>query len=96
MSNFAEAEIELCFTFWGKFDFLGLITWNIIPDKITIQFYFDDENINLEMMLYVLNELVKDTERLLESGWKPDFKLVGLAPEAQVNFSKKVNFVLEK
>ena len=48
------------------------------------------------MMLHVLNELVKDTPCLLESAWKPDFKLVCLAPETQINFTKKNNFEIIK
>ena len=91
-----SAEVELCFSFWEKFDSLGLITWVVIPNKITIEFYFDHENIDVDIMPYVLNKMVEISPRLLEIGWKPNFKIAYLRPECELNFTKRVNFILEK
>ena len=94
MSN--SAEIELCFSLGENFDFLGLITWFIVSNKITVAFCFDDENIDIYIMPYVLDEMVENSPQLLENGWQPDFKMVCQRVEEQVNFTEKVIFVLEK
>ena len=72
MSNSAEAEVELCFSFREKFDSLGLITWLVIPNKITIEFYFNDENIDVDIMPYILNKTVEESPRILGNGWQPN------------------------
>ena len=59
MSN--SAKIELFFSFREKFDFLGLITWFIVSNKIAIEFCFDDENINIDIMPYVSNKMVENS-----------------------------------
>ena len=59
MSN--SAKIELFFSFREKFDFLGLITWFIVSNKIAIEFCFDDENINIDIMPYVSNKMVDNS-----------------------------------
>ena len=45
--------------FWIEADGSGSITWNVTRDKISILHYFNDENINLEKMLFLLNEFAK-------------------------------------
>ena len=93
--HFAEPEIELCYNFWGKYDNLGLVTWVVSTIKITKEFYFD-ENINVDNLNSILNGMVEDSVFLLNRGWKVNFNCVVLRPESINNFSKKVNFILEK
>ena len=90
----AKVELDLFYTFWEKFNYLGEIAWSIELQKITIEFYFDRENVVPELILHILNEVVKDTPKLLECGWKPNFKLTYLKP--QFDWTKRVCFCLSK
>ena len=54
---------------WTKADKNGSMTWNITRDKISILYYFNDENIDLGKMLFLLNEFAK-TYGLDSQGWK--------------------------
>ena len=55
--------------FWAEADENGSMTWNVMHDKISILYYFNDENIDLEKNLFLLNEFAK-TYRLDSQGWK--------------------------
>ena len=48
MSN--SAEFQLCYDFWFEFDFLGSMTWDIRNGQITITFYYNNENVDVEIM----------------------------------------------
>ena len=67
--------------FWSKYDKLGLICWITNPVKITIEFCFNDENINIDNLLLILNKMVEDSPLLLEKEWKPNFTKVVATPE---------------
>ena len=96
MSDFAEPDIELGYTFWEKYDCLGLINWLITPIKITTELYFDDDNINVDNLNCILNTMVRESLPMLEKGWKPNFNYVCLKPEPNLDFTKRVNFILDK
>ena len=94
MSN--SPEFGLCYEFFRHFDVLGWCTWHIFPHKIVILFYFNDENIDVDIMVHWLN-LEVSKGRMLNSGWKTDFKIICTWLELWIdNFFKKVEFVLEK
>ena len=95
MSN--SAEFDLCYNFWRQFDILGSMTWDIRHNKITINFYVNDENVDIEVMSYMLSETVRETPRLLENGWQPNFKMTISSPEPWItDYYKKVVFVFKK
>ena len=58
--------------FWNEADENGSMNWNVTRDKISILYYFNDENIDLEKMLFLLNEFAK-TYGLNSQGWKLPF-----------------------
>ena len=58
--------------FWAEADENGSMTWNVTRDKISILYYFNDENIDLEKILFLLNEFAK-TYGLDSQGWKLPF-----------------------
>ena len=41
--------------FWTTVDEKGGMTWTVTKDKISIAHYLNDENINLENILFILN-----------------------------------------
>ena len=57
---------------WAEADENGSMTWNVTRDKISILYYFNDENIDLEKILFLLNEFAK-TYGLDSQGWKLSF-----------------------
>ena len=79
MSN--SPEFHLCYDFWFELDILGLMTWDIQPNQITIIFYHNDENVHVEIMRYRLNKTVKNTPALLRNGWQPNFRMVCSKPK---------------
>ena len=95
MSN--SPEFHLCYSFWQEFDILGSMTWNIQPRIIEMTFYYNDENVDVEIMPYRLNLNVKDSPRLLANGWRPNVKMLILKPEPWVqDYYKKVALRLTK
>ena len=97
MSSFAE--FDLCNEICQKFDSLGLMTWLNFYNKIAIEFYFDDENIGIDIMPYILNKMVENSPRLLENGWEPNFKMIVLKLEEEIGYAKQLfykSFKLQK
>ena len=45
--------------FWCTVDENGSITWTVSNDEISILYYFNDENIDLQKILSLLNEFVE-------------------------------------
>ena len=45
--------------FWTTVDKNGSITWSVTRDKISILYYFNDEDINLENILSLLNTFAR-------------------------------------
>ena len=60
--------------FWNEADENGSMTQDVMRDKISILYYFNDEKIDLEKMLFLLNEFAKaygpDSQ-----GWKLPFTM---------------------
>ena len=52
-------SFNLSVNVWTEVDENGSMIWNVTCDKISILYYFDDENIDLEKMLFVLHEFAK-------------------------------------
>ena len=92
-----KSQIEINTEFQKNYENLGLITWIISVQKMTIRFYFNDENINVGFLCNDLNSMVNNSPELLNDGWKPCFYYINLISEEHHNqFSKKVKFILEK
>ena len=53
-------EFELCFEFYSKFDDLGSMTWDISRRKIVVLFYFNDENVVIEIMCEQLSDRAEE------------------------------------
>ena len=93
MSN--SPEFQLCYDFWFEFDILGLMTWDISNNEIKIVFYYNDENVDVEIMPYRLNKTVGNRPALLPRGWRPNFKMVISKFEPWItDFYKKIIFVM--
>ena len=60
--------------FWATVDKNGSITWTVTKDKISILYYFNDENIDHENILSLLNNFAF-TYGLDTQGWKRPFKM---------------------
>ena len=87
-------NVDLCYKFWKRFDKRGLVCWDITPEKITIEFCFDDENVNIEHMPCILNAMVEYSPSLLLKGWNLKFYYNVLKPDTNLNFSKNIELVL--
>ena len=67
MSN--SPEFQLCYNFWYEFDILGSMNWDISENKVKMFFYYNDENVEVEVMPYKLNKTITATPALLQHGW---------------------------
>ena len=95
MSN--SPEFQLCYDFWFEFDLLGLMTWDILDNQIKTAFYYNDENVDIEIMPYRLNKTVAAMPALLRRDWHPNFEIVISKPEPWItDFYRKVKFVMRK
>ena len=70
-------EFELCYEFFMKFDCLGSCTWSIQPRKIAILLYFNNENIDIELM----KDFGVECSGLDSTGRKLTFQLIFSKPE---------------
>ena len=89
-------EYELCYEFYVKFDVFGSMMLQIFPPKIVILLYFNDKNVDIEMMYEWLNHQAR---RIILASlvWKVPFRLIYSTPESWItDFYKKIEFVLEK
>ena len=57
MSN--SAKFQFWYDFWYEFDVLGSRTWDISKNQIKIIFYYNDENVDVEVMPYNLKKTVE-------------------------------------
>ena len=60
--------------FWKTIDENGSMMWIISENKISILYYFNDENTNLHKILVLLNSL-GDGYGLAQRGWKLPFRM---------------------
>ena len=74
-------EFDLFVAFWRTVDENGSIMWRILNKKISILYYFNDENVNLENMLTLLNSFAREYKiktnsyRIETNGWKLPFEM---------------------
>ena len=88
-------EFEICCKLSMKFDCLGSFTWSIQPRKIVILFYFNDENIDIQLLKDWLT-LGGESSGLASAGRKLLFELICSRPEKWINdYYKKVESVLK-
>ena len=76
VENVNSPEFSLCYNVWFVFDILGSMTWNIQPGKVEITLYYNDKNLDVEIMPYRLNLMVKDSKGMLAEGWQPNFRII--------------------
>ena len=60
--------------FWRTIEENGSMTWTISEDKISILYYFNDGNTDLQNILDLLNSL-GDSYGLAPRGWKLPFRM---------------------
>ena len=82
-----------------SFNFLSLlttVTWNVTDNKISILYYFNNENINSEQILSLLNNFA-ETYGLNSMGWKLPFVIqVFNCKHWNCDYFKRVDFVVRK
>ena len=82
--------------FWTTVDENGSMTWNVTQDKISILYYFTDENIDLQNILSVLNDFVR-TYSIDTQGWKLPFTMQVLNSEHwNYDYFKRIEFIRRK
>ena len=57
---------------WRSIDENGSMIWRVYPNKLSILYYFNDENIDLEKTLKFFSENTRDFN-LDQIGWKLPF-----------------------
>ena len=88
--------IQFFSKFWAEADKNGSMTWNVTRDKISILYYFNDENIDLEKMLFLLNEFAKNYG-LDSKGCKLLFTMaVSDSQHWNYDYFKRIEFIVRK
>ena len=83
-------------TFWTTADKNGNMTWNVTRDKISILWYFNDENIDLEQILSLLNNYT-ETYGLHTRGQKLPFVMqVSNSEHWNYGYFKRVEFIVRR
>ena len=74
----------------------GSMTWSMTQDKISILYYFNDENINLENILSFLSTFAR-TYGLDSEGWKLPFTMpVSNSEHRNYDYFKRIEFICKK
>ena len=82
--------------FWTTVDENGSMTLSVTRDKISILYYFNHENINLENILSVLNVFAR-TYGLDSQGWKLLFTMqVSNSEDWNHDYFKRIEFICRK
>ena len=82
--------------FWTTVDEKGGMTWTVTKDKISISYYLNDENINLENILFILNNFAF-TYWLDAQGWKLSFTMtVSHSEHWNYDYFKRIEFICRK
>ena len=68
------AAFNFIVNFWRKIDENGSMTWKISDNHISIFYYFNDENLDLQNFLDVLN-FYASSFGLAQRGWKLPFTM---------------------
>ena len=72
------------------------MTWSILNDKISILYYFSDENIDLEKVLELLNSL-SHAYGLEQRSWKLPFTMQNSNSESwKYDYYKRIEFIVKR
>ena len=74
------SQFNFLVDFWRTIDKNGSMTQAVYANKISILYYFNNENINLEYILSVLNIFAREWN-LGRFGWKLPFRMQKLDAE---------------
>ena len=75
-----NSELDICYSFYDKLNYLGEIGSSISLDKIKIEFCYK-KNLLVELMCFDLNEMAKKSPELLSFGWGSNFKTICKEPK---------------
>ena len=82
--------------FWTTVGENGGMTWTVTEDKISALYYFNDENLFLEIILFLLNNFAF-TYRLDAQGWKlPSRMTVSNSEHWNYDYVKRIEFICRK
>ena len=68
------SEFNHLVDFWRTIDENGNKTWAVYVNRISILYYFNDENIKLECIISVLKQFARE-QNLGQFGWKLPFRM---------------------
>ena len=60
LKNKMSTGFDLLVAFWCTIDDNSSMTWRILNNEISILYYFNDKNVNLENMLTLLNYFARE------------------------------------
>ena len=81
--------------FWRIIDENGRMTWTMSQYEISILYYFNDENTDLQKIIDLLNSL-GDGYSLAQRGWKLPFKMQFSDPELwNCDYFKRIEFIVK-
>ena len=87
---------NLMVNFWTMVDENGSIIWTVMEDKISILYYFNDENIDLENSFSLLNNFAFKYGLDVQS-WKIPFTItVSNSKHWNYDYFKRIEFVCRK
>ena len=100
ISRKRKSEVKIYFkflvNFWTTAYENGSMTWNVTHDRISIFYYFNVENIDLEHKLSLLNNF-DETYGLHIRSWKLPFVLqVSNSEHWNYDFFKSVGFIVRR
>ena len=87
---------NLMVNFWTMVDENGSTIWTVMEDKISILYYFNDENIDLENSFSLLNNFAFKYG-LDVQGWKLPFTMtVSNCEHWNYDYFKRIEFIRRK
>ena len=83
--------------FWRSVDENDSMTWSATSDKLSILYYFNSENLDLNYLLPLLNVFAREV-RLDRQGWKLPFKMNVTNAEPWINndYFKRIEFYVKR
>ena len=94
--KFEAMSFNYMVNFWTTEDENGSVIWTATQDKISILYYFNDENIDLESILSLLNNFAI-TYILDTQGWKLPFTItVSNSEHWSYDYFERIEFICRK
>lgn len=59
MAIITDKEFDVYYLFFKELDENSITTWSILPFEMEIKYYDNDPNLNLNEILYKLNEITR-------------------------------------